>query len=268
MTEFSKQQLEAFFQVAISLIGERSQSAAIDIEKRLHEDVQRPMLLVEDAAEPLCIPHAIEEQVIVELRADPRSNKVKLEGLFQEAEKYNQNDRRYPLQLLEREVRRIQPLIGERRLIGELDHPDTPKIRLTDQNGTGVGSHIVTELNIDGTNVYGSLEPLTTKNGMELRSYIHDGVKLGVSSRGTGSLTTESNGKFLVNDDYRMLTFDVVTDPSVRSAFPKQQNESITEGLASDADKIRQMTIVLEEVAKKFNIQEIRDFVNQMRRSG
>jgi len=144
--------------------------------------------------------------------------RVVLRGTFQRAEARNANGRIYPLSLLTREVERLQPFIKNRQLLGELDHPQSAKIRIP------FASHVVTALWVEGNEIMGELEPLTTSYGNELRALIRDRVKLGVSSRGTGNLKNEGRG-LIVQDNYRMLTFDIVSDPSTQGAYPAPVTE-------------------------------------------
>ena len=197
---------------------------AIDVLKRngvLSEDFracQLPLLL-EDSM-------ALSSQSLGEARslleaAPSVSGQVKLRGVFQRAESKNANGRIYPLHILEREVQRLQPFLKERRLVGELDHPQSAKIRMP------FASHVVTNLWLEGNDVWGELEPLTTHHGQDLRALIHDRVKIGVSSRGTGNLRNEDRG-LIVQENYRMLTFDIVSDPSTQGAFPSEMAEEVT----------------------------------------
>lgn len=193
----------------------------------LGEDFQscKLPLLLEDAL-------AIGDQALGEARAlletsdRSQSQPVRMKGVFQRAESKNANGRIYPLQILEREVTRLQPLLKERRLLGELDHPQSAKIRVP------FASHVVTNLWLEGNDMWGELEPLTTNCGKDLRALIHDRVKFGVSSRGTGNLRNEDRG-LIVQENYRMLTFDIVSDPSTQGAYPSEVAEN-TEGVCTD----------------------------------
>jgi hypothetical protein len=237
----------------------------------VQEGLAGPQLLTEAIANPFSGKYAIQENIVAELRADPNSNKIRLKGLFQEANKYNQNKRWYDKGILEREVERLLPMAKDKRITGEMDHPNTPQIRFTHPaTGNPVGSHYVTELWFENNHqIHGELEPATTKMGQELRAYIRDGYKIGISSRGTGSLTAESNGNFRVNDDYRMVTFDVVTDPSVFGAFPKQHSESVSTTVQKDTKK--ELTheditsAVLRKLGESLKIPELIELANAKR---
>lgn len=152
---------------------------------------------------------------------------MRVKGLFQEAEKVNGNRRIYQRNLLEREVERLQPLISERRLVGELDHPQSEVVHLAN------ASHLVTGLEMNGNRVVGEAEILNTPAGRVLGELISAGVKVGVSSRGTGSLTPvheDGHQNYLVGDNLKMITWDMVSDPSCQGAFPGiQESVSINE---------------------------------------
>ena len=132
---------------------------------------------------------------------------MRIAGIFQRADTPNQNNRIYERKLLEREMSRLDEAIKERRLMGELDHPSHDAIRL------GNVSHLV------------EAEILNTPCGQVAQALIKGGVKLGISSRGMGSLTERGDLSF-VNDDFKLVTFDLVADPSTKGAFPGLVNES------------------------------------------
>jgi hypothetical protein len=150
------------------------------------------------------------------------TNEMKIRGIFGRADEFNNNNRRYPKALLEREVNKMLPLIQENRLLGELDHPDRPNVSLTN------ASHLVTNLYWQGNVLIGEAKVLNTPSGKVAQQLIKDGVKIGVSSRGLGTLKacTEFPGKFEVNEDFKAVTFDLVADPSTKGAYPSPVNES------------------------------------------
>ena len=160
--------------------------------------------------------YLIEDCMILEAQVDESSKKegpIKLEGLFQRAETQNQNGRVYSKAILEREINKMRKILESRPIVGEIDHPSSQKINLDKV------SHKIVELRMDGNEVYGRIETLTTPYGKILEALIRDGIKLGISSRGTGTLS-ESGNKISVNDDYQMVTFDMVNDPSTQGAYP------------------------------------------------
>jgi len=140
---------------------------------------------------------------------------MRVRGTFQRAEEANSNDRIYPKMVLENQVKKIQPMIAERRLCGELDHPQSDTVRLSN------ASHLISKLWMEGNEVFGEAELLNTPSGKVAQALINDGVKVGISSRGLGTVTEGVYGRSkTVNDDYRLVTFDLVADPSTRGAYP------------------------------------------------
>jgi hypothetical protein len=142
------------------------------------------------------------------------SDTMKIRGVFQRANEENNNGRIYPNKVLRGQLDKIQPLIEERRLCGELDHPQNDTVKLSN------ASHIVTKLEMKGNEVIGEAEILKTPAGLTAKALIEGGVKIGISSRGMGTLSENSDGKKYVNEDFKLVTFDLVADPSTRGAFP------------------------------------------------
>jgi len=135
-----------------------------------------------------------------------------VEGILASAEVKNGNGRYYSKELWEREMDKYQTLIEERRSMGELDHPESQVINL--QNV----SHIITEWNWDGDNVMGKIQILPTPSGNILTELIKNGVTVGVSSRGMGSLE-QRGGVMEVQDDFELLCWDFVSTPSNPGSF-------------------------------------------------
>ena len=135
-----------------------------------------------------------------------------VEGILASAEVKNGNGRYYSKELWEREMDKYQTLIEERRSMGELDHPESQVINL--QNV----SHIITEWNWDGDNVMGKIEIIPTPSGNILTELIKNGVTVGVSSRGMGSLE-QRGGVMEVQDDFELLCWDFVSTPSNPDSF-------------------------------------------------
>lgn len=140
------------------------------------------------------------------------NGKFFVEGVLQRADARNGNGRVYPFNTLRREVENYKQLVKERRALGELDHPDSPVVELKN------ASHLVVDIWMDGKDVKGRCEILPTTAGQELRKLFEAEVKLGISSRGLGS-TREENGMVLVEDDFQLICFDFVSDPSTDGAF-------------------------------------------------
>lgn len=135
-----------------------------------------------------------------------------IQGIFMQAEQTNRNKRMYPSRVMEKEVRRYQDLIAEKRSLGELGHPENPSINLDKV------SHLISDLRMEGNNVIGRAKILDTPMGKIAKNFIEEGVCLGVSSRGLGSLV-EKNGIMEVQDDFYLATVDIVADPSAPDAF-------------------------------------------------
>jgi hypothetical protein len=154
-------------------------------------------------------------------------------GVLQRAEVKNQNGRIYPRKILVREAKKyIKSFIREQRALGELDHPDTSVVNL--QNA----SHNVTEMHWEGDNLIGTVEVLGTPSGNILTELFKAGIKLGISSRGLGSVESiDDNGAEEVQDDFELIAFDFVSNPSTHGAFMHPMNESIKdskEGIRED----------------------------------
>jgi len=137
-----------------------------------------------------------------------------IRGTFQRAEEENHNKRIYPKAVLEGSVKTLQEKLNGRELVGELDHPADGVVKL--QNA----SHLVTKLEWKGNDLIGEAEILPTPAGQIAKSLINAGVKIGISSRGMGTLSESSEGTKIVNADYKMITFDLVADPSTKGAYP------------------------------------------------
>ena len=139
-------------------------------------------------------------------------------GIIQRAEAKNQNGRIYPTEILMREIKNyVNGPIKERRALGELDHPESSVINL--QNV----SHNITEIKIKGDDVYGTFEILDTPAGRILKVLFANGITVGVSSRGMGSVEEsydeEGDSTVTVQDDFELLCWDFVSTPSTHGAF-------------------------------------------------
>ena len=147
--------------------------------------------------------------------------KIILKGILQKAETLNQNGRVYPKAILEREVRNYQKFISENRALGECDHPDSSVVELKN------ASHIVKEAYMDGDICYGSVELLDTPAGKILQSLIESGVTLGISSRGVGSTRSDGDNE-VVQDDFQLICWDFVSEPSTPGAFMMSEGVEIS----------------------------------------
>jgi|TARA_B100001093_G_scaffold80964_1_gene72334 hypothetical protein len=145
-----------------------------------------------------------------------------IEGVFMQSEIKNRNGRVYPKDIMEKEVGRYRKeFIEKDRAFGELGHPEGPTINLDRV------SHLITSLEEDGDNYVGRAKILSTPNGQIVRSLISDGAKLGVSSRGLGSLESKGDAQYVKGDFQLATAADIVADPSAPEAFV----EGIYEGV-------------------------------------
>ena len=136
-----------------------------------------------------------------------------IEGIFMQADSKNRNGRIYEKSILEAAVAKyVKEQVSTGRAVGELNHPEGPSINLDKV------SHKITELRFDGSNVIGKASILNTPMGNIVTGLLEGGVKLGVSSRGMGSLVNK-NGAMYVKDDFMLSTIDIVQDPSAPEAF-------------------------------------------------
>jgi len=142
---------------------------------------------------------------------------VYLVGVCQKAGVKNGNGRVYRKETLEREVKNYQKAIQERRSLGELDHPDDSVINLKN------ASHLATKMWWDNENVMAKFEVLDTPSGKILKDLVKAGIKLGISSRGLGSVKQEK-GDTIVEDDFQLICFDMVSEPSTPGAYLKNQS--------------------------------------------
>jgi len=143
-----------------------------------------------------------------------------MRGILQKANTLNQNGRIYPIEILEREIRNYQKFIAENRALGELDHPDSSVVELKN------ASHVVKEAYMDGDICYGTVEILDTPSGKILQSLIESGVTLGISSRGVGS-TKRVGDTQVVQDDFQLICWDFVSEPSTPGAFMMKEGKQI-----------------------------------------
>jgi len=153
--------------------------------------------------------------------------KIVLKGPIQKANTLNQNGRIYPRHILEREVMNYQKLIQENRAMGECDHPDSSVVELKNV------SHVVKEAYMQGDIVFGSIEILDTPSGKIIQSLIESGVTLGISSRGVGS-TQKQGTTQIVQDDFQLICFDMVSEPSTPGAFVLKEGKRVAQ---HDVDK-------------------------------
>jgi hypothetical protein len=172
-------------------------------------------------------PFAYDNKSIKENR-EQNGGKLIMKGILQKADTLNQNGRMYPRDILEREVRNYQKFIRENRALGECDHPDSSVVELKKV------SHIVREAYMDGNVCHGVVEILDTPCGKILQSLVEAGVTLGISSRGVGS-TKKSGDHQIVQDDFQLICWDFVSEPSTPGAFMMREGVQVR---SSDLTKI------------------------------
>lgn len=168
-----------------------------------------------------------------------------IEGIFMQGDIQNRNGRIYPSAILENEMKRYSDqYIKTKRALGELGHPNGPQI-----NGDRV-SHLITEMKRDGSNFVGKAKILSTPMGEIVKTFIDEGVKVGVSTRGLGSVKPTKQGIMEVQDDFHLATVDIVTDPSGPNCFVKgiMENTEYYYDIASGNWRVMEQ---LEETVKE-----------------
>ena len=190
---------------------------------------------------------AIEEvQYITEAKEGGGKN-YKIKGIFLQADIKNRNGRVYPMEILEKEVTRYnKKFINENRAYGELGHPDGPTVNLERV------SHMVTELYPDGKNFVGEAKIMGTPMGEIVKNIIDEGGKLGVSSRGMGSLDQKNGANYVRDDFYLATAADIVADPSAPNAFV----EGIMEGKEWVWNNGALVEAELVELRRKFDVKK------------
>jgi len=190
---------------------------------------------------------AVEEvQYITEAKEGGGKN-YKIKGIFLQADIKNRNGRVYPMEVLEKEVGRYnKKFINESRAYGELGHPDGPTVNLERV------SHMVTELYPDGKNFVGEAKIMGTPMGEIVKNIIDEGGKLGVSSRGMGSLDQKNGANYVRDDFYLATAADIVADPSAPNAFV----EGIMEGKEWVWNNGALVEAELVELRRKFDVKK------------
>ena len=155
------------------------------------------------------------------------NGKVIVQGVLQRAGAKNQNGRVYPKDILAREVKKYKEVqIAERRALGELDHPESSVVNL--QNV----SHNVLDAYFEGDDVVGKVEILSTPSGNILKELLKAGIKLGISSRGLGSVRSVDENTVSVEDDFELICWDFVSNPSTHGAFMAPVNEGVNKNVS------------------------------------
>ena len=164
-----------------------------------------------------------------------------LSGKLQECDVQNGNGRIYPRNVLLREVENYKKLVKESRALGELDHPETNVIQLEKV------SHRVTSVWMEGNNVMGKVQVMNTPAGKILQELVNGGCKMGISSRGMGSVR-EDKGTTIVEDDFQLICFDFVSEPSTPNAFMMKEAKEFQNKVFTKADRInRLLNEILDE---------------------
>ena len=150
----------------------------------------------------------------VEYIVEGKNKQQYIKGIFMQSDIQNQNGRVYPYNVLKKQVKEFnEKFVKQDRALGELGHPSGPSVNLDRV------SHIITELQEDGKNFIGKAKIIDTPNGKIVKNLLESGVRLGVSSRGLGSVKTNKSGVNEVQSDFVLSTVDIVSDPSAPDAF-------------------------------------------------
>ena len=183
---------------------------------------------------------------LIEAKEDG-SKTYKIKGIFMQADVKNRNGRIYPMEVLNKEVRRYnKEYINEKRAFGELGHPDGPTVNLER------ASHMITGLYPDGKNFVGEAKILGTPMGEIVKNLMDEGAKLGVSSRGMGSLDERNGAKYVRDDFYLAAAADIVADPSAPNAFV----EGVMEGKEWVWNNGSLIEAHVAEVKKRFDVKK------------
>lgn len=192
-----------------------------------------------------CMPFQFNKQQLTEA-ANGNSGPLTVTGILQRANAKNQNQRRYGKEILMREANKYLQLIHERRALGELDHAETSIINLKNV------SHNVIEIHWEGDDLVGTVEILTTPSGNILRELFKSGIKLGISSRGLGSVKRSvTEGVDDVQGDYDLLCWDFVSTPSTQGAFMYPQgniNESVNKSISEATYKWQKTQNLIQDI--------------------
>jgi len=164
-----------------------------------------------------------------------------VEGVVQRAEEFNHNGRRYPFEILKREVDKyIEGPIKENRALGELDHPESSVINLKN------ASHNIKELYFEGNDLMGKIEVLPTPSGNILKELFNNKITVGISSRGMGSVKPLGEGRVEVEDDFELLCWDFVSTPSTHGAFMKPTG--LNEGKIKSFNKYQKLNEIISDI--------------------
>ena len=190
------------------------------------------------------LPFEIQPDQITESMRE-NNGKVIVKGVLQRADTKNQNGRVYPKEILMREAKKyFQNFIGQKRAMGELDHPESSVVNLSNV------SHNITEMDWNGDDLVGTVEVLSTPSGNILKELFKSGIKLGISSRGMGSVESVNEGEAQeVQDDFELIAFDFVSNPSTHGAFMYPMHESVDHSIARDT-KYGKVEAVINDIMR------------------
>ena len=193
------------------------------------------------------LPFEVKPEQITE-SMNENNGKLIVRGVLQRAEAKNQNGRVYPREILQREAKKYaKEFIKERRAMGELDHPESSVVNL--QNV----SHNVKKMHFEGDNLMGEVEVLGTPSGNILKELFKSGIKLGISSRGMGSVeTVNENGAEAqeVQPDFELIAFDFVSNPSTHGAFMYPVNESVDKTQDRSCDEYCKVESIINDIMR------------------
>ena len=205
------------------------------------------------------ISEAVENAELIVEEDDKGSKNYKIRGIFMQSDVKNRNGRVYPQEVLAKEVAKYNKnFINENRAFGELGHPDGPTVNLERV------SHMITSLAPDGKNFIGEAKIMDTPMGKIVKNLMDEGAKLGVSSRGMGSLEQKNGANYVRDDFYLATAADIVADPSAPNAFVQGimegkewvwNNGSLVEAHVADLKKkfdVKQRQIRVNEAALEF----------------
>jgi hypothetical protein len=180
------------------------------------------------------IPLSYDRSLIMEA-AKTEHGTITIKGVLQRANAKNQNGRVYPKEILHRESQKYMTFIQERRALGELDHPESTVVNLKNV------SHNIIEMHWEGDDLCGTIEILSTPSGNIVKELMRNGIRLGVSSRGVGSVVQIGENTVEVDDDFNLICFDIVSNPSTQGAF---LSEGVQDALVrAKADRVNNLVI-------------------------
>lgn len=213
----------------------------------MNDTNQKKPLLLE------CMQFNIKSKCLTE-GVEDGAKKLLVSGVLQRAEAKNQNGRVYPLEILQREAKKYEEnFVKQKRAMGELDHPESSVVNLKNV------SHNIVRMWWDGSDLNGEVEILTTPSGNILKELFNCGITLGISSRGLGSVKKVNESTVRVDDDFELIAFDFVSNPSTIGAFmfPNGQLQESCQSQPPVLDPISNKWVKVEEV--------VHDILNEIR---